>query len=131
MNERLKELRKSLRLSQSEFGTKLGVGNTAISKIENGERGLTDTLIKLICTEFEVSESWLRTGEGEMFPNLEESDKLANLIGRMMKENSISGDKAMVEILINLFKIKEIASDDQWSLVKKTIKNWAKEEKEE
>lgn len=67
MNERLRDLRKKLGLNQVEFGEKIGIGGTAISKIEKGDRGLTETLLRAICREFNVNEEWLRNGTGEMF----------------------------------------------------------------
>lgn len=67
MNERVKELRKYLGLSGEKFGEKVGVGKTAISRIENGTNGVTDQMTKSICREFGVSEKWLRTGELPMF----------------------------------------------------------------
>ena len=69
MNEghRVRELRKKLNLTLEKFGKPLGVGKTAISKIETGENNLTDQMIISICREFNADENWLRTGEGEMF----------------------------------------------------------------
>ena len=49
MNERIKEIRKSVGLSQKEFGERIGVSDTAISKIEHGERNPSKQTIKLIC----------------------------------------------------------------------------------
>ncbi|MFR6349802.1 MAG: helix-turn-helix domain-containing protein [Enterocloster aldenensis] len=63
MNERLRELRKKCGLSQEEFGKKLGVTKTAVSKMELGTYQITDTMLKLICSEFNVNEKWLRSGE--------------------------------------------------------------------
>ena len=54
--ERIKEARKYLGLTLEKFGEKLGVGKTAISKLEKGERNLTDQMVKSIC----------RTGSGNM-----------------------------------------------------------------
>lgn len=64
--ERIKEARKYLGLTLEKFGEKLGVGKTAISKLEKGERNLTDQMVKSICREFSISEEWLRTGSGDM-----------------------------------------------------------------
>lgn len=64
MNERLRELRKKCDLSQEEFGKKLGVTKTAVSKMELGTYQITDTMLKLICSEFNANERWLRFGEG-------------------------------------------------------------------
>ena len=49
--ERVKEIRKTLNLTLEKFGEKLGVGKTAISKIEKDERNLTDQMAKSICRE--------------------------------------------------------------------------------
>ena len=67
MNQRVKQLRKELKLNQSDFGKRLGVTPAAISKIETGERKLTLQMSKAICNEFRVSQEWLVYGTGEMF----------------------------------------------------------------
>lgn len=64
--ERIKEVRRFLGLTLEKFGEKLGVGKTAISKLEKDERNLTDQMAKAICREFSINEEWLRTGSGEM-----------------------------------------------------------------
>lgn len=63
INERIKELRQSLHMSQEEFGKTIGLSKSGISNIESGVRSVRDAHIKLICTSFNVSESWLRTGK--------------------------------------------------------------------
>ena len=67
MNERLKLLRKALKLYQVDFAEQIGLSQTSLSMIEMGRNPLTDKNIKLICSTFNVSERWLRDGEGEMF----------------------------------------------------------------
>lgn len=67
MNDRLREARKALNLTQKEFGRRLGVQDTAISKLESSERNLTEQMIIAIFREYSVNEDWLRTGNGEMF----------------------------------------------------------------
>ncbi len=62
VNERIKEIRKSKKLTMESFGKKLGVGRSAISNIENGKRNVTDQMIKSICREFGYNEEWLRNG---------------------------------------------------------------------
>lgn len=73
MNTRIKKLRKSLGLSGEKFGKRLGITRGAISNIENGSRSVTEQMIKSICREFNVNELWLRTGEGDMFPEVPNS----------------------------------------------------------
>lgn len=87
MNTRLKELRKELKLTQAEFGEKLGITAAAISDIEKGRRNLTDRNINLICEKFYVSEEWLREGIGDIFvPQLPE-DEFSRLISEIEEGN--------------------------------------------
>ena len=65
-NMRLKEVRKSLGLSQEAFGNRIGVGKAAISSIETGKNSFTDHMRKSICREYNINEDWLKTGKGEM-----------------------------------------------------------------
>ena len=44
--ERVKEIRKALGLTFEKFGEPLGVGKTAISNIEKGNRNLTEQMTK-------------------------------------------------------------------------------------
>ena len=74
MNERLKYIRKKLSLSQDAFGKKLGITGAGISKIESGDRNLTEQMILAVCREFNVNEDWLRNGNGEMFLDLTEDE---------------------------------------------------------
>ena len=67
MNERLKELRKRLGLTQQEFAERLGIKRNAVTNYEVGRNAPADMVVSLICREFNVSEQWLRTGEGEPF----------------------------------------------------------------
>ena len=57
--ERVKEIRKTLNLTLEKFGEKLGVGKTAISNIEKGNRNLTDQMAKAICREYNVNYDYL------------------------------------------------------------------------
>ena len=68
MGERVALLREALNnINQEDFGTRIGVSKFSISSYENGKRKLTDRNINDICREFNVNESWLRYGIGEMF----------------------------------------------------------------
>ena len=66
MNERLKELRNALKLTQEEFGNRIKVKRNTIAKYETNKGNPIDTVVFSICREFGVNEKWLRDGEGEM-----------------------------------------------------------------
>jgi transcriptional regulator with XRE-family HTH domain len=98
MNERVKAARKALSLNQSEFGGRLGVTPTAISKIEGGERGLTDQMILAMCKEYSINETWLRTGDGEMFVVSENA-----LIRQLSEQYNLDAlDRKILEIYVAL-----------------------------
>lgn len=80
--ERVKEIRKALGLTLEKFGEKLGVGKTAISNIEKGNRNLTEQMTKSICREYGVDYIFLTTGEGEMF--VDSDDDFIEKIDRIM-----------------------------------------------
>ncbi len=67
IKERLKAIRKHFRLSQGVFGESIGVSRDVISNVESGRVELKDHLVKLICSEFNISEDWLKFGNGSMF----------------------------------------------------------------
>ena len=113
--ERIKEIRKTLGLTLEKFGEKLGVTKTAISRIEKGERGLTEQMTKSICREFNVDYIWLTTGEGKMF--VENDDEFRKKIDRIMASED---DTRKI-----LFKSLVDASDDDIATIKKFIKNTA------
>lgn len=109
---RVRELRKSLQLTLEKFGKPLGVGKTAISKIENGENNLTDQMILAICREYNVDENWLRTGEGEMFEKLNRQQELAQLTATLFKEEEDSFKSRLIMALAQL-------NEEEWELLEK------------
>ena len=68
INTRLRELRKALGLKLTDLGDAMGITASGLSAIERGTREVSERHIKLIKAAYSnVSENWLRTGEGEMF----------------------------------------------------------------
>ena len=85
MNERLRELRKYLGLSQRAFCDKIGMAQSTYASFETGTRELKDAYLKLVCKSFQVNEEWLKYGIGEMFleePS-KEFDELMNIFDRL------------------------------------------------
>ena len=86
MNERIRLLRKELGLNQSDFGNKIGVKQGTVAGYESGARTPLDAVVSSICREFDVNEEWLRTGEGEMFEQMTEQQKLLKYTGMLLKD---------------------------------------------
>ena len=77
MNERIKELRKTLNLTQQEFADRLSLKRNTIATYEIGKAVPSDRTLNDICREFNVNEDWLRNGTGEMFRAEEENSIIA------------------------------------------------------
>lgn len=67
MNERIRELRATLGLTQDEFGSKIRVKRNTIASYETGKANPIDAVVFSICNVYNVNEEWLRHGTGEMF----------------------------------------------------------------
>ena len=81
INERIKELRETLGLSQQEFAERIHSKQVSVSSYERGTRTPLEPIILSICREFNVNERWLRTGEGPMFRPQTEDDQLMAALG--------------------------------------------------
>lgn len=96
--ERVKEIRSSLSLTLEKFGEKLGVGKTAISKIEKNERSLTEQMIKSICREYNVNYDYLVYGEGEMFDDLPQT-----MLDELCRQYDLDDlDRSLVQMYIEM-----------------------------
>lgn len=67
LSERIRQLRESLGLSQTAFGSRLGVSRDVVNNLERGRVEIKEHIVKLICSEYHVSEDWLRTGSGPIY----------------------------------------------------------------
>ena len=100
MQNRIKELRKSLGLNQTEFGKRLGVTTSAISGYELGTITPSDAIIKSICREYGVNETWLRTGAGDMRRSRSREAELGELIRSRLIDRPESFQAALVTTLL-------------------------------
>jgi hypothetical protein len=123
VNERVKQLRKTLDLTMEKFGEKIGVKKSAISLIESGKNSLTEQMIKSICREFDVDEEWLRNGTGSMFIERTRDEEIANFIGTIQ---SVDDDSFMKKFISMLAKLDE----SEWKLLEKMALKLTKENEE-
>lgn len=97
MNDRIKDIRKSLHMTQDEFATKIGLSRNFIAQVENGTKNPSERTVSDICREFDVNEEWLRTGTGEMFIQKSKDEQIAE----MLADIQISGDNNFKHRLIS------------------------------
>lgn len=110
IGERIQVLRKSKKLTQADFGKMFGVTHAHISSIERGRENPSEMFMLFIIEKLDINESWLRTGQGEMYSisNFDTSTDSGNMTKfEMMNKNlvdylgTIAGDelKIMVKII--------------------------------
>ena len=94
----MQRLRNELGLTQDEFGDAIGIKKATVSGIENGRNALTDQVIKAICLAYNANESFLRTGEGEMFIK-----KSASALDQICREKNLGpAHRALLEAYMEL-----------------------------
>lgn len=115
IGERIKQLRKELKLSQTDFGAKLGVG---LGVVRNWESSLTSpnrVQIDVITHVYNVNREWLESGEGEIFSPLTRNQKLANFVSEVLNDKPESFRHWLVGVLIEL-------DEDGWQKLEEAVK---------
>jgi len=113
MNDRIKELRKAMNLSQEKFGELLGITKSGVSDIESGRRKVTDQHVIMLVNNG-VSEEWLRTGNGDMFVPGIKDKQISAMLADVMKSGEDSFRHRLVSALARL-------DDEGWDNLEKLI----------
>ena len=101
--ERVKLVRKTLKMNQKDFGKMIGLTQTSLSMIEVGANIVTEKNIKLICATFNVREEWLREGKGKIFNNSPYVKELCDILGDLTPNTQ----KSLLIIAKELLKVEE------------------------
>lgn len=105
MKDRIKAIRNSQNMSQTEFAKRLLVSRSAICKMESGENSPSDQTINLICREFNINEDWLRNGIEPM--EKPRSGKLSYYMSDI-----VAGDDDFIRDLIEVYMELDKTSKD-------------------
>ena len=118
MYKRLKKLRNELEMTQQEFADVLGTARGNISAYEVGKNAPSDAVISLICkTDFpkgRVNETWLRTGEGEMFIEASRDEQITAFVGGILKDEEDTFQKKFISMLAAL-------DESDWEVLQKMV----------
>lgn len=121
IGERVKELRRQVNLTQQAFADRLNlkrntVGSYEVNVVEPSDRTISD-----ICREFNVNETWLRTGEGEMFNQITQSEKQAAFLADITANEEDSFKRQFVEVLADL-------EPEDWKFLERMARKLQKKE---
>lgn len=112
MKERIRKLRRSLDMTQQEFADRIGIKRNTIANYETGRNDPVDSVVSLICREFNVNENWLRTGEGDMFIERSRDEQIASFVGSLQANADDSFKKRFISMLSAL-------DDAEWEVLEK------------
>lgn len=121
MKDRIKALRKALSLNQTDFGSKIGVKQSAVAAYESGSRTPLDSVIVSICREFGVNGRWLRTGEGEMLMHLSREEEIMRFAATVVRDPSSEFQRRFVSVLARL-------TPEQWQLMEEMARKLLQEQ---
>lgn len=99
MNDRIKAIRAALKLTQAEFGKRLGLSQNYIWMIERGDRTPSDRTLMDLCREFSVNEVWLREGVGPMFVERSRRDDLFDYARRILGGDLSDTEAAVLAVM--------------------------------
>jgi DNA-binding XRE family transcriptional regulator len=117
-NERITMVRKELKMSQTEFGENIGVSRGVIKNIDDKKVLVKPLLLQQICKTYNVNETWLTTGEGEMFIKQSRTDEIAQFVGRTLATTEDTFQKRLIAALSKL-------SVEEWEVLEKLANDLA------
>ena len=120
IGERIKMVRKSLKITQNELAISIGLKRNTIANYEIGQVQPSDRTIADISRVYNVSEEWLRTGQGEMFIQISPDEELDYILGQI----GAGADETIVRIIRAYWKLDE----KEKAAVRKLIDNLSEKE---
>lgn len=121
MKERIKNLRKSLKMTQKEFADNLGLKRQTIAAYEIGKIIPSDSTMLLICRKFGVEKAWLQNGIGEMYKKRTKNQEIQDFANTIME---MRDDTFKKKFILSLSKLDE----RDWEAIRKITDYLMKED---
>ena len=93
INDRIAYLIKDLGITKTKFAETINLSQPFVSAVCSGSKMPSDRTISDICREFNVSLAWLEDGEGEMYVQRSENERMAMLFNDVRAEAADASGK--------------------------------------
>lgn len=121
LNDRISLLIVTLNIKKTAFAERLNVSQAFVSQLCSGAKQPSDRTISDICREFNVSEKWLKSGEGEMFISLTKNQIITDFMGDLIIDEDESFKRRLIEALAKL-------NPEDWEVLERLAENITKKE---
>lgn len=119
LNDRISLLIVTLNIKKTAFAERLNVSQAFVSQLCSGAKQPSDRTISDICREFNVSEKWLKSGEGEMFISLTKNQIITDFMGDLIIDEDESFKRRLIEALAKL-------NPEDWEVLERLAENITK-----
>lgn len=121
MKDRIVSIRKESGLTQEEFGKELNLSQNYVWMLESGKRAPSARTIIDLCKKFQISEEWLRTGEGEMKAPMTKQAEIATITAQLFHKEETDPEtyNFLVELNKYLLQLDETQMQAVLGMVRK------------
>lgn len=127
ISERILKILEYQNINKSEFAQKLNISNAYVSRLLHNGNIPSDRLIEDISEKFHISETWFRTGEGDMFTELPIEDEFFKAAASISKENDVDA----INMVVEYWKLDPKSKKMFWDFIHKLADNHKKPESED
>ena len=121
INDRIAWCIKDAGIKKAEFARRLNLSQPFVSELCSGKNNPSDRTIADICREFNISETWLRTGEGEPHIQRDEDAEWQEVLAQI----TVSDDDLIKRIIKAYWSLDE----KEKAAVRKLIDNFTEQKK--
>lgn len=118
INQRIAAVLKVSGLTKTAFAKRLRIGQPFVSELCSGIKQPSDRTVRDICEEFNVNETWLRTGAGDMFNEITRDEQIADFVGDVLREQDDSFRRRFIAMLSRL-------DEDDWAALERMANDLA------
>lgn len=108
---------KGKRLTQQELGDIVGLKGGTIASFEVGNGAPSDRTIKDLCAALNLNETWLRTGEGDMYQPYDRAAEMAALVGRILQDEPSSLRYQVLSLVLSI-------PDEAWPIITEFLEKY-------